>query len=311
MVAGKVGDHGVLFLVDHVASEARTRGKLTDLVTRVAAERQACRIAAFTRERAPSSGCGRAGGTLPCSVVGCRRRPSPVVCPWSTESRVRNARRIACASYAPSSRTTWPSDPNLLSLRFDKYVEAVLSHCGYRVEDARAHLQAGLERLAEPLLASGALDEKSFEALYASMERAAEDARTVVSLVASYRHAISDIEGALQQPDGGAARAWNPARGGLLARAFRRAAHAQAGRTGGRLRPRLLLTHLQARRGLDLRESLARASSRTRPANARRNFARGRAHRTDVRISIAELLSPDVQEEDQRLCPVEFRDRGW
>jgi len=69
--------------------------------------------------------------------------------------------------------------PNLLSPRFDKYVEAVLSHCGYRVQDARAHLQAGLERLAEPLLASGALDEKSFEALYAAMERAAEDARAL------------------------------------------------------------------------------------------------------------------------------------
>jgi two-component system response regulator YesN len=68
------------------------------------------------------------------------------------------------------------------------------------VEDARAHLQAGLERLAEPLLASGAIDEKSFDELYASMERAAEDARTVVSLVESYRHAIVGIGEALESP---------------------------------------------------------------------------------------------------------------
>jgi len=66
------------------------------------------------------------------------------------------------------------------------------------LESTRAHLEAGLERLAEPLLATGALDQRSFDDLYASVERVAEDAPTVTELVAPYRRLVSDIESALQ-----------------------------------------------------------------------------------------------------------------
>ena len=63
----------------------------------------------------------------------------------------------------------------LLSPRFDRYIETILVHCGYRLEPTRAQLESGAQRLAEPFLATGALDEESLD-IYAAMERAAEDA---------------------------------------------------------------------------------------------------------------------------------------
>jgi len=89
---------------------------------------------------------------------------------------------------------------NLFSPRFDRYVAAVLVHAGYRLEPVRAQLDAGLERLAEPLLATGALDEKSFDAMCTSMERTVESASTVMALVAQYRTLVSDIQNAIQSP---------------------------------------------------------------------------------------------------------------
>ena len=90
--------------------------------------------------------------------------------------------------------------PGLLSPRFNQYIEAILVHCGYRLEPVRAHLEAGLERLAEPLLATGALDEKSFDDLSTIVEREAERAETVTALVDPYRRVVSDIENAVAGP---------------------------------------------------------------------------------------------------------------
>ena len=90
--------------------------------------------------------------------------------------------------------------PNRLFPRFDQYVEAVLLHFGYRLEPIRAELDAGLERLAQPLLATGSLDEKSFDDLCERMESAAEGVSTVTGLVSLYRNVISDIRSAIESP---------------------------------------------------------------------------------------------------------------
>jgi len=73
-------------------------------------------------------------------------------------------------------------------------------HCGYRLQAVRAELDAGLERLADPLLATGALDEKSFDEMCTALERATEGANTVTSLVAVYRTLVSDIQVAMHNP---------------------------------------------------------------------------------------------------------------
>jgi AraC-like DNA-binding protein len=87
-----------------------------------------------------------------------------------------------------------------LPARFDGYLEAVALRCGYRLEPARAHLEAGFERMAEALLQGGALEEKSFLDMSEGLERAAQEARTVDELFAAYRHVVSDMSDAVRRP---------------------------------------------------------------------------------------------------------------
>jgi AraC-like DNA-binding protein len=87
--------------------------------------------------------------------------------------------------------------PSLIIPRFDRYIEAVLAHSGYRLERARAELGAGLERLTEPLLSAGFLDRKSHREMFASMEERSESARTVSELVAACRALVIDIKNAV------------------------------------------------------------------------------------------------------------------
>ena len=94
--------------------------------------------------------------------------------------------------------------PALLAARFDRYLEAVAIHCGYRVEPTLAHLEVGFERMTEGLLRSGALDEKSFAAMGASLDRAAGSASTIGEVFTAYRQAVADVSEAIQRP--GAAR---------------------------------------------------------------------------------------------------------
>jgi len=90
--------------------------------------------------------------------------------------------------------------PGLLLARFDHYLEATLVHTGYHLETVRVHLDAGLERLLEPLLKAGLLDERSGSNIWTSAERAVDTAGTVAELVAQYRRLVSDVENALTAP---------------------------------------------------------------------------------------------------------------
>ena len=112
--------------------------------------------------------------------------------PVPSTKHLRNLRNNLASSVGQRS--------TLLSPRFDGYIDATLVHCGYQLERTRAQLESGLERLAGPLLATGALDERSFDNLYEAMERAAGEARTVTALVAHYRRLVSDIQSAVRNP---------------------------------------------------------------------------------------------------------------
>jgi AraC-like DNA-binding protein len=198
VVASRVGDHGVAFLVGQTGAASRVRARLLD----VAARAQTC---ARRFGLALHAGIGEARDDEPLPVayrtaLGAaekalsRRRPS----------ELGEARPEPSMKYWMGLRRTLADSvrerPNLLLPRFDRYAEAVLIHCGYRLEPARAHLEAGLERLVEPLLDTGALDPKSFDELCASVDRSAEDAQTAAALVAPYRRLVSDIEAAMQSP---------------------------------------------------------------------------------------------------------------
>ena len=81
-----------------------------------------------------------------------------------------------------------------------RYIEAVLAYSGYRLEATRAQLEAGLERLVEPLLSKGFLDDRSSRELYAAIERSTEHSVTVMELVTFYRQRVTEIEKWLTAP---------------------------------------------------------------------------------------------------------------
>jgi AraC-like DNA-binding protein len=198
VVCGRVGDHGVAFLVDDKRSHLRTRLALDDLVTRAAALARRFGLGlhagiAQAGEPAPlsvlySAGLSAAEKALSEGLRALDGRPHPE----KSGERLKELRRELGASVGDR--------PTLLLPRFDRYVEEVLAHSGYRLELTSSHLEAGLERLAEPLLSGGLLDPKSFSLLWASAQRTAKEARTVMELVAAYRRLVSDIESAMKNP---------------------------------------------------------------------------------------------------------------
>jgi two-component system response regulator YesN len=90
--------------------------------------------------------------------------------------------------------------PEQLGARFERYLESVATASGLRLETARGQLESGFERMADPLLRSGALDPKSFETFVAVLDRSAERARTLNDLLAAYRGVVADIERAMLRP---------------------------------------------------------------------------------------------------------------
>ncbi|HEV8245548.1 MAG TPA: AraC family transcriptional regulator, partial [Polyangiaceae bacterium] len=196
IACGRISEHGVFFLVNRRGPALRTKAKLMDIATELAKLARKFdfslhtgivqgteasplptryRSAVQAAERALSQGRGVAFG---------EERVE------QSAERLRELRRELAQSVEDR--------PNLLSPRFSRYIDAALTHSGYRLESTHRELATGLERLTEPLLANGALDKKSFNELHASLERNSEKARTVTELVALYRSLVTDIEASLK-----------------------------------------------------------------------------------------------------------------
>jgi AraC-like DNA-binding protein len=196
--SGKIGAQGVTFLAERKGSQQQARVWLTDL---------ALRARKLAREHGLSLHAGISQSTtfehLPARYHEALRAAEKAVSSglsvvYGEPQRERSSERLRLLRAALGR--TIEERPKVLSARFDRYVEAVLAHSGYRIESTRAELEAGLERLTEPLLAQGLLDEKSSRELHRSLERSTDGATTVAELVASYRRCISEIEAALAHP---------------------------------------------------------------------------------------------------------------
>jgi AraC-like DNA-binding protein len=199
MLAGQAGDHGVFFLADFAGSRARTVSKLGDLAARAAASarRFGLRLHAgadLTPDAALPARYRSALANAECAT----ERGVPIVC---DEPRSRRSDR-ALARLRHGLARGIEARPDLLDARFESYIEAAMALAGNRIESLRRELDAGLERLTEPLLATGALDEKSFDDLAAAMARAVARATTTAALIDSYRSFIIDIRGAIEHSIG-------------------------------------------------------------------------------------------------------------
>ena len=90
--------------------------------------------------------------------------------------------------------------PDVLLARFDRYLAAVLAQSGDRIETARAHLDAGFERMGEALVQTGSLEERGFDRLSDALDRAAAGARSVRDLLSAYRQSAVDLSDAVERP---------------------------------------------------------------------------------------------------------------
>jgi AraC-like DNA-binding protein len=199
VACGRVGDHGVTFLLPPERSETRTRALLTRIGERAALlARQTFHLrlhlgfGPVTRVGALPA---RHQAALTAAEEALSRGVSAV---FASESGERPAHVLRSLRRQLGQLLREP--PSSVAARFDRYLEVVAAHSGYRLELAQAHLESGFERLAEPFLASGALDKKGFDGLCAALDQATEAIATVSDLFSAYRRVVLDLQQALEQP---------------------------------------------------------------------------------------------------------------
>jgi AraC-like DNA-binding protein len=199
VIAGQVGDHGIVFLSAASGRRERQRARILDL---------AHRADALARRRFGMSlhfGASHALGSVPLSR-------SYQAALGAAEAALTEGARVLWAEPGekrlPQSLRQMRRElglsvderPDLLASRFDRYLEAVAVDSGYRMGSARGHLDAGVERLAEALVRAGRLEEKSYLAMCEGLDRAAGAARTMMDLFAVYRRGVGDLVQAVEKP---------------------------------------------------------------------------------------------------------------
>ncbi|HEV8246119.1 MAG TPA: AraC family transcriptional regulator, partial [Polyangiaceae bacterium] len=197
VVWGPVGDHGVMLLFGGVRG-ARVRRAAEEMARSVAAlARRRFGLAFHVGVSAPS-----VPASLPARYEQALAAAEQAL--WEGRSLLHAEPRARSRSSLRHARRNLgvvsAKRPQALAAEFARYSEAVAIHSGYRVEPARAHLEAGFDKVAETLLSQAALDEIGYEDLCEKLERAARDAATLGALAAAYRPAIADLVSLVENP---------------------------------------------------------------------------------------------------------------
>jgi AraC-like DNA-binding protein len=196
VVAGRVGDHGVSFLVSPGAT-GRKRRNLMAMGERAAA---AARKLGFSLHLGTST----VNDDVPLSVAfqtalaaaeGALLRGERLA-----EATTTDRSGVALHALRRELGALAEEDPRNLPARFDRYLERVALHYGYRVDAVRAHLEAGFERIADGVQAKGVLGDRSDLELFDELERASREARSMQELFAAYRRAVSEMSRLAEQP---------------------------------------------------------------------------------------------------------------
>jgi AraC-like DNA-binding protein len=196
ILCGRVGDHGVAFLS---AGGERGRLRLGEMAERAAvlARRHALKLHVGLCD-------GGASIPLPVRFQAALSAAEKALAEGRPVVRAERAAAHGGASPLGELRLRLSEllgeRPSLLAPTFDRYVEAVGTHCGYRFEPARAHLEAGFDAIVHALRAAAAVDERSLDELQQSLHRAASEASTLDELSAAYRTVVSDVVLAMSRP---------------------------------------------------------------------------------------------------------------
>jgi AraC-like DNA-binding protein len=199
VIAGRVGDHGVIFLSGAAGSAQRKKQKILDIAERASTLARkrfglslhfgvASASESTLLSRSYQSALGAAETAL-AQGVRLLNAEGEVTQPRESLRRLRH-----------ELGSVVKERPGLLAARFERYLETVAVHCGYRLEPARAQLDIGFEGVTDVLTSSGSLDAKSFTALRDALDRSAGAARTMGELFAAYRTAITDASDAVLRP---------------------------------------------------------------------------------------------------------------
>jgi AraC-like DNA-binding protein len=196
--SGQVADHGVSLLVASIGGPSAARTALVELARRSTAVARRFGFGLCVGI-APAQGsqslAERYRAALGAAERALARGTSVVFAETRAEPSARHLGRLRSRLAEGIGE-----HEGVLSTRFERYAEAAAVHANYRAELVAAHLEAGLERLAEPLLASGQLDRRNFEELCRAVEQAPGSDSTVAGVIADYRGVVVDIERAISSP---------------------------------------------------------------------------------------------------------------
>jgi AraC-like DNA-binding protein len=198
-IAGRVGEHGIVFLCGTQGGLQKKRQMLLSLAERASI------LAGRDYGLSLHFGASIAVGSMPLSK-------SYQAALGAAERALAQQRAMVTAD-ATVKPSTHPlrhlrqelarivkERPDRLGAHFDRYLEAVAAQCAHRMDPARGHLDAGFEQMAAPLVGSGVLDERSFDSLCVTLDRAAGEAHTLADLFAAYRRAVADVSEAALRP---------------------------------------------------------------------------------------------------------------
>jgi AraC-like DNA-binding protein len=199
VVAGRVGDNGIVFLSAERGSVAQRKKKL---------DRLGHAASVLARDKLGLSlhfGSTESAETLPLlaryqaslsAAESALSRNLPSATAASAPSVTRDRLRLLRAELTEIVEV----QPELLPARFDRYLEAVAARTGYLPEPARIELELCFERIAEVLLRSGVLDSKSFSGMRRGLDRALGASRSTHELFAAYRRAVLDMAETVRKP---------------------------------------------------------------------------------------------------------------
>jgi AraC-like DNA-binding protein len=198
VVAGRIGDRGVTLLSCAKGRVSSVAPELVELATRAT---QLARQFGFRLHSGIARGVSEQALSMryAAALAAAERVLSKGGVMEIADDRPDTAERNLATLRSALSGSA-EADRTLLGSRFERYIEAVAAHAGRQLEVTRAYLEAGFERLAEPLLQSGRLDQRSFDELRSTLGRPFHGDSATLELLDAYRNAVADTERALSSP---------------------------------------------------------------------------------------------------------------
>jgi AraC-like DNA-binding protein len=197
-VCGRLGRQGVVFLVDSAHAGERAKAALLDLVSRastLAREHGLTLHTGIGMSQAAASLHQVYRGALAAAERAVAERKQAVLGASLGESSLERVRELRAELGRSAGEAA-----DVVSLRFNRYIDAVVTRAGGRLEMLRAELDVGLERLIEPLVAADVLDSRSAAEWLTTVAEKAERAQTAIELTGAYRQVVGEIEVALVDP---------------------------------------------------------------------------------------------------------------